>query len=87
MNLRLSHICISALLLATSLQVSAQKQKAKSEVAVPDFAAADVKGIAEGTQLKETAQYSISCTRISSQQKGINIVRLSDGRTVKVVVR
>lgn len=41
MNLRLSHICISALLLATSLQVSAQKQKAKSEVAVPDFAAAD----------------------------------------------
>lgn len=41
MYLRLSHICISALLLATSLQVSAQKQKAKSEVAVPDFAAAD----------------------------------------------
>ena len=41
MNLRLSHICISALLLATSLQVSAQKQKAKAEVAVPDFAAAD----------------------------------------------
>ena len=41
MNLRLSHICISALLLATSLQVSAQKQKVKAEVAVPDFAAAD----------------------------------------------
>ena len=41
MNLRLSHICISVLLLATSLQVSAQKQKAKAEVAVPDFAAAD----------------------------------------------
>lgn len=50
-------------------------------------AAAGVKGISEETQLKETARYSISGTRISSQQKGINIVRLSDGRTVKVVVR
>lgn len=54
MNLSLSHICISALLLATSLQVSAQKQKAKAEVAVPDFAAADSARMAT-----ETAKTSV----------------------------
>lgn len=41
MNLKLSHICISALLLAASLNASAQKQKVKADVAVPAFAASD----------------------------------------------
>ena len=50
-------------------------------------AAADVKGIAEKTSLTEIVRYTVNGTRISSQQKGINIVRLSDGRTVKVVVK
>ena len=39
--MKLSHICISALLLAASLNASAQKQKVKADVAVPAFAASD----------------------------------------------
>lgn len=40
-KLKISHICISALLLTTALSASAQKTRTKAEVAVPAIAAAD----------------------------------------------
>lgn len=41
MNLKLSHICIAALLLASSLPSFAQKSRKKADVSVPNIAAAD----------------------------------------------
>lgn len=41
MNLKLSHICIAALLLASSLPSFAQKSRKKADVSVPAIAAAD----------------------------------------------
>lgn len=41
MNLKLSHICIAALLLASSLPSFAQKSRKKADVSVPTIAAAD----------------------------------------------
>lgn len=70
MNLRLSHICISVLLLATSLQVSAQKQKAKAEVAVPDFAAADSARMA--TEAAKTSVDSVITAKDSMNLAKLN---------------
>ena len=46
-----------------------------------------VDGIADNRATVATARYNISGQRIPSAAKGVNILRLSDGRTVKVVVR
>ena len=38
-------------------------------------------------ELHEVARYTIDGKRISAPQKGINIIRMSDGSTRKVVVK
>ena len=46
-----------------------------------------VKGLEREPNAIETARYNAAGQRIQSPQKGLNIVRLSDGSTVKVMVR
>ena len=47
-----------------------------------------VEGISENkSELKEVARYTIDGRRISTPQRGLNIVKMSDGSTVKVLVK
>lgn len=46
-----------------------------------------VEGVKASANAVETARYNAAGQRILGQQKGLNIIRLSDGRTQKVVVR
>ena len=49
---------------------------------------AGVEGISENkNELKEVARYTIDGRRISTPQRGLNIVKMSDGSTVKVLVK
>ncbi|PIK21352.1 Omp28-related outer membrane protein [Prevotella intermedia] len=49
---------------------------------------AGVEGISENkSELKEVARYTIDGRRISTPQRGLNIVKMSDGSTVKVLVK
>ena len=49
---------------------------------------AGVEGISESkSELKEVARYTIDSRRISTPQRGLNIVKMSDGSTVKVLVK
>ncbi len=49
---------------------------------------AGVEGISENkSELKEVARYIIDGRRISTPQRGLNIVKMSDGSTVKVLVK
>lgn len=46
-----------------------------------------IKGILNNENVKETARYSIDGTKVSAPVKGLNIVKMSDGRAVKVIVK
>lgn len=70
MKLKLSHICISALMLAASLNASAQKQKAKAEVAVPTFAASDSAKLA-------TQEAKLSVDSAITSQDSMNLAKLN----------
>ena len=49
---------------------------------------AGVEGISENkSELKEVARYTIDGRRISTPQRGLNIVKMSDGSTVKILVK
>ncbi|WP_024998410.1 hemin-binding protein [Prevotella falsenii] len=49
---------------------------------------AGVEGISENKgEVKEVARYTIDGRRISAPQRGLNIVKMSDGSTVKVLVK
>ena len=49
---------------------------------------AGVEGISENkSELKEVARYTIDGRRISTPQRGLNIVKMSDGSTIKVLVK
>ena len=49
---------------------------------------AGIEGVSENkSELKEVARYTIDGRRISTQQRGLNIVKMSDGSTVKVLVK
>ena len=58
---------------------------------------ADIKDVISGTEgvstlpacddIREVARYTIDGKRISQPQKGINIVKMSDGKVHKIVVR
>ena len=58
---------------------------------------ADIKDVISGTEgvstlpasddIREVARYTIDGKRISHPQKGINIVKMSDGKVHKIVVR
>ena len=47
-----------------------------------------VKGISDNyNEIKEIARYTIDGRRISTPQQGLNIVKMSDGSTIKVLVK
>lgn len=46
-----------------------------------------INGVADNSSSSEVARYSLDGVRLSAPQKGLNIVKLSDGRTVKVMVK
>lgn len=46
-----------------------------------------INGVAVNSAAKEVARYTVGGQRINAPVKGINIVKLSDGRTVKVNVK
>ena len=46
-----------------------------------------INGVADNSAAKEVARYTVGGQRINAPVKGINIVKLSDGRTVKVNVK
>ena len=46
-----------------------------------------IKGVADNASTIEVARYTLDGVRLSAPQKGLNIVKLSDGRTVKVMVK
>lgn len=48
---------------------------------------AGINGVINGKQLTEVARYTIDGTKLSAPQKGLNIVKMSDGSTVKVMVK
>ena len=49
---------------------------------------AGIEGISENKgELKEVARYTIDGRRISAPQRGLNIVKLSDGSTIKILVK
>lgn len=50
-------------------------------------AATQVAGVSDGATVTETARYTVNGLRASSVAKGIQLVKLSDGRVVKMVVR
>ena len=70
MNLKLSHICISALLLAASLNASAQKQKVKADVAVPAFAASD-------SAQQATREAKTPVDSVITAQDSLNLAKLN----------
>ena len=69
--MRISHICISALLLTTSLSASAQKTRTKAEVTVPSIAAAD-----SAQQAMEEAKTSVDSS--FTVQDSINLAKLNN---------
>ncbi len=54
---------------------------------IKEFDATPVEGVQTDGTLEETGRYSLDGKRIGSQQKGVNIVRYSDGSTKKVLVK
>lgn len=62
-----------------------KNEKIVIEVSGPEASA--ISGIAAGESVKAEARYNINGQRLNARQKGINIVRMSDGKTVKVVVK
>ncbi|GAB6983320.1 Omp28-related outer membrane protein [Prevotella dentasini] len=52
-------------------------------------ASAGIDGVSENksVELKEVARYTVDGRRISAPQRGLNIVKMSDGSTVKVMVK
>lgn len=63
---------------------------ARNEEIVIEFSgpsASAISGIGNDNGVSETARYSIGGQRLSSRQKGVNIIRMSDGSTVKVYVK
>ena len=46
-----------------------------------------VEGVSTNNDAVEVARYNAAGQRIYGQQKGLNIVKLSDGRTLKVIVK
>lgn len=46
-----------------------------------------IKNVPKSDSATEAARYSTNCTRIASPQKGINIIRMSDGTVKKVLVK
>ncbi len=46
-----------------------------------------INGIVDNNETAVTARYSLDGMQLSAPQKGLNIVKLSDGRTVKVMVK
>lgn len=46
-----------------------------------------INGVADNGETMEVARYSLDGVKLSAPQKGLNIVKLSDGRTMKVMVK
>lgn len=49
--------------------------------------ATGINGVVDNSASTEVARYSLDGVQLSAPQKGLNIVKLSDGRTVKVMVK
>ncbi len=65
---------------ATGAIVNADK------VALGDFSGVN-SAVNEAADATEVARYSLDGVKLSAPQKGLNIVKMSDGRTVKVLVK
>lgn len=74
---KLSHICITALLLATSLSVSAQKSRTKNEVKVPTFAASDSAKMATDEARLQTEERNTSVDSAITRQDSLNLAKLN----------
>lgn len=46
-----------------------------------------INGVVNGKQLTEIARYTIDGVKLTAPQKGLNIVKMSDGSTIKVMVK
>lgn len=46
-----------------------------------------INGVVNGKQLTEVARYTIGGVKLTAPQKGLNIVKMSDGSTIKVMVK
>ncbi len=57
-----------------------------SEVAIKDFDITAIRGI-EDNDVKETERYTLNGSKIAAPQKGVNVVKMSDGTARKVLVR
>lgn len=49
--------------------------------------ASGINGVVNGKQLTEVARYTIDGVKLTAPQKGLNIVKMSDGSTIKVMVK
>lgn len=69
-----------------TIKVNSNGKLAETTFAVTVTPATGINGITTGGMV-EVARYTIDGKRISAPQKGINIIRMSDGSTRKVVVK
>ena len=46
-----------------------------------------INGVVNGKQLTEVARYTIDGVKLTAPQQGLNIVKMSDGSTIKVMVK
>lgn len=49
--------------------------------------ASGINGVVNGKQLTEVARYTIDGVKLTAPQQGLNIVKMSDGSTIKVMVK
>ena len=52
---------------------------------IVEFDATGIDKVATSTNVKEVSRYSANGQRLSAPAKGLNIVKLSNGKTVKIV--
>lgn len=84
---------VAALVVGKKLHVVAillDKQSGKvinaAEVDVPSYGE-DAINVADAVQAQPVAIYNLAGQQIDKQQRGVNIIRLSDGKAVKVLVK
>ena len=58
-----------------------------SQVAIQDYTPTSIEGVHHSANVGETERYTLDGRQINAPQRGVNIVRMSDGTTRKVIVK
>jgi hypothetical protein len=69
-----------------TIQINSNGKLAETVVSVEVTEATDIDAV-EGVKAEETGRYTLDGKMLNSPQRGINIIRMSDGTIKKVIVR